>query len=82
MLTATLTSRGQITIPKQVRESLRLRSGDRVTFIVHDETEAVLKPVATTVDQVFGMLHRPGQIRRNVAEMNRAVAHRARGRRP
>ena len=82
MVTATLTSKGQITIPKTVRESLRLHSGDRVAFIMHGLTEAVLKPVTKTVDQVFGRLHKYGQVGKTVVEMNQAVARRMRGERP
>ena len=42
MITATLTSKGQLTIPKAVRDSLRLHAGDRVAFVVHGDDEAVL----------------------------------------
>ena len=73
MVTATLTSKGQLTIPKSVRDVLRLRAGDRVTFVVHD-TEAVMKPVSKSVDAVFGSLHRPGMSKRSVEEMDAAVA--------
>ena len=82
MVTATITSKGQITIPKMVRESLRLHSGDRIAFIMHNQTEAVLKPVTTTVDHVFGRLHKPGQVGKTVVEMNQAVAQRMRGGKP
>ena len=78
MVTATLTSKGQLTIPKAVRESLHLRAGDRVAFIVHGDAEATMKPVTKTVDEVFGRLHRPGQPRRSVGEMKAAVAQRIR----
>jgi antitoxin PrlF len=81
MVTATLTSKGQITIPKIVRDSLHLNSGDRIAFILRDHSEAVMKPVTKTVDQVFGKLHRSGEITRTVAEMNEAVARRFRGER-
>ena len=82
MVTATMTSKGQITIPKTVRDSLRLHSGDRIAFILQGQTEALLKPVTKTVDQVFGRLHQRGQAGRTVAEMNRAVAQRMRGEKP
>ena len=52
MVTATITSRGQITIPRTVRESMHLHSGDRIAFIMHGETEALMKPVAKTVSEV------------------------------
>jgi len=82
MVTATVTSKGQITIPQKVRESLHIHSGDRVEFIVHGETEAVLKPITRTVDQVFGRLYRRGQTPKTVEEMNQAIARRMRGQRP
>jgi len=82
MVTATLTSKGQITIPRAVRELLRLHTGDRIAFVMHGETEAVMKPVTKTVDQVFGRLQRRGQAGRTVAEMNQAIASRMRGERP
>jgi AbrB family looped-hinge helix DNA binding protein len=78
MVTATLTSKGQLTIPKTVRDSLHLHAGDRVTFIVHNDEEAVLKPVTKSVDDVFGRLHSTGQPHKSVEEMNAAVAKRMR----
>jgi AbrB family looped-hinge helix DNA binding protein len=78
MVTATLTSKGQITIPKTVRESLHLHTGDRVAFVVHSDAEAVLKPITKSVDEVFGCLHSAGQPTLTVEEMNAAVAKRMR----
>lgn len=82
MVTATLTTKGQITIPKAVRDSLRLRSGDRVAFVVRGHSEALLKPITKSVDEVFGKLHDPAQRARTVAEMKAAVADRLRRRKP
>lgn len=82
MVTATLTSKGQITIPKTVRDLLHIHSGDRIAFIMHGQTEALLKPVTQTVDQVFGRLHRPGQVAKTVEEMNQAIARRMRSEQP
>lgn len=78
MVTATLTTKGQITIPKSVRDSLHLHSGDRIAFVLHGDFEAILKPMMKSVEDVFGTLHAPEQPRRTVVEMNAAVASRFR----
>ncbi|MBI4495265.1 MAG: AbrB/MazE/SpoVT family DNA-binding domain-containing protein [Chloroflexi bacterium] len=44
MSTATITSRGRITIPRQVREAIGLDSGDQVVFVIEDG-KAYLHPV-------------------------------------
>ena len=80
MVTATLTSKGQLTLPKSVRDSLRLHTGDRVALIVHGDVDAVLTPVTKSVDEVFGRLHSPAQTRRSIDEMRAAVAARIRSR--
>lgn len=80
MATATLTTKGQITIPKTVRDSLHLRTGDRIAFVVHGDLEATMRPVTKSVDEVFGKLHNPAQPRRTVEQMKAAVAERMRSR--
>ena len=74
MLTATLTSRGQITIPKAVRSALRLQTGDRVVFSLRNDEDAVMKPIAKSVDDVFGKLYDKKQPALRVEDMNQAVA--------
>lgn len=54
MTEATLTSKGQITIPKTVRESLRLVTGDRVEFIGTDKG-FVIVPVRRDLNALCGM---------------------------
>ncbi|HYT80050.1 MAG TPA: AbrB/MazE/SpoVT family DNA-binding domain-containing protein [Actinomycetota bacterium] len=46
---ATVTSKGQVTLPKYVRETLRLKAGDRVWFRVHKD-RAVLSKVPDFLD--------------------------------
>nr|VFJ75836.1 MAG: looped-hinge helix DNA binding domain-containing protein, AbrB family [Candidatus Kentron sp. FW] len=79
MLTAAVTSKGQITIPKSVRDALHLQVGDRVAFVVHGQG-ALLTPISKSVDEVFGMLKKPDIPPRTVQEMNEAVRARARSR--
>ena len=40
---ATVTSKGQITLPKSVREALGLKTGDRVLFRVHEDRAVLAK---------------------------------------
>ena len=76
MNTATLTSKGQITIPKEIRDALRLHTGDRVSFAFNNESEVTMKTVTKSVDEVFGKLHDPKQTPLSVDEMNEAIAAR------
>ena len=39
MASATITTKGQITIPKSIRDSLMLNTGDQIEFIVTDKKE-------------------------------------------
>jgi antitoxin PrlF len=41
---AAVTSKGQITIPKSIREHLRVKAGDRVKFFIHPDGTVVLLP--------------------------------------
>ncbi|HOO76723.1 MAG TPA: AbrB/MazE/SpoVT family DNA-binding domain-containing protein [bacterium] len=78
MVTATLTSKGQITIPKAVRTSLNLHTGDRIEFIVHGSNEALVRPITKSVDEVFGKLHNPDQPALTIDDMNTAISDLAR----
>jgi antitoxin PrlF len=48
MPTATMTSKGQITIPKAIRDTLRIDAGDRIAFRVREDGVVELQP--ETVD--------------------------------
>lgn len=74
MALTTITSKGQITIPKAVRDSLRLDKGDKIEFVLTKKGEVILRPVSKKVDDVFGMLHKPGRKAFTTEEMDSAVA--------
>ena len=55
MKAATITSKGQVTIPKRVRDALNLKPHDRVIFVV-DGDRAILKPLGPTgLDELRGI---------------------------
>jgi len=73
MALATLTSKGQVTIPKEIRDSLRLHAGDKVEFVITESRKALLKPVTKKVDDVFGRLHKPGRKHISIEKMDAGV---------
>jgi antitoxin PrlF len=73
MAIATLTTNGQVTIPKEIRDSLHLHTGDRIEIVVNDKGEAVIRPISLKVDDVFRRLHRPGQAAVPVTAMDEAI---------
>ena len=76
MALATLTSKGQVTIPKEIRERLRLHSGDKIEIVATAEGEAVIRPLSKKVDDLFCRLHRRGQKAVSVDEIDEAVRKR------
>ncbi|NYT27718.1 MAG: AbrB/MazE/SpoVT family DNA-binding domain-containing protein [Candidatus Thiodubiliella endoseptemdiera] len=73
MSLATITSKGQVTIPKDIRQSLHLNAGDKIEMLATKNGEAIIRPISKTVDEVFGLLKRPGQKPVSVEEMNEAI---------
>ncbi len=70
---ATLTSKGQVTLPKEIRERLGLTAGSRLDFSIDDNGELRIRPVAATALGLAGLLRRPGQPLVTVEQMNEAV---------
>lgn len=77
MSTGTVTSKGQITIPKLIRDRLMLESGHKVDFVITDQGDVLLRPVTKRVDDIFGLLHQPGQKPLSPGEMDIAIRKRS-----
>lgn len=56
MSTATLTSKGQVTIPKDVREQAHLKSGVQLDFVVMPDGRIIIIPRTASVKDVKGIL--------------------------
>jgi AbrB family looped-hinge helix DNA binding protein len=78
MAIARLTSKGQVTIPKSVRDALSLHTGDKLEFVVRQSGDALIRPITRNVDDVFGKLHKPGRKPVSVEEMDSAIRQRTR----
>jgi antitoxin PrlF len=77
---ATLTSKGQVTVPKAIRDLLRLGTGDRVDFVVKEDGTVVLRPATVHVRELRGFLHRKGMKPLSVEQMNAVIRRRVAGR--
>ena len=73
MTTAVLTSKGQITIPKEVRERLNVDAGDRVEFVETDRGVFTLIAATRDVKALKGLIPKPAQSV-SIEDMNRAIA--------
>lgn len=72
MPTATVTSKGQITIPKAIRDALHLDVGDRVSFRVRDDGVVELQPETVDLMSLCGAI-KPKVRGVTLADMDDAV---------
>ena len=76
MALATLTTKGQVTIPKKIRESLKLHTGDKIEIIVTENREAIIRPVSKKVDDIFCKLHNPDRKAVSIDAIDDAIRNR------
>jgi antitoxin PrlF len=74
MAAATVTSKGQITIPAQVRTALGVEAGDRIEFVEVGKGEFNIVAATRSVRELSGMLYRKGRKLVSIEEMNAAIA--------
>jgi antitoxin PrlF len=67
-----ITTKGQATIPKAIREHLGLKPGDRVKFFMHPDGSVVLLPKRPA--SVLRGIVKPSRRRAPIEEMNEAAA--------
>ena len=56
---ATLSSKGQVTVPKAIRDRLHLKPGDRIDFVLNDDGDLRVTPLKSSVTALKGMLPKP-----------------------
>lgn len=71
MIESGVTTKGQTTLPKAVREVLALEPGDRVRYVIHDEEVRIMK--VRSIDRLFGVLRYDGPTV-TLEDMDRAIA--------
>jgi AbrB family looped-hinge helix DNA binding protein len=73
MPVATLTSKGQLTLPKRIRQLLKLETGDTVEFIVAADGTVQVRAGSYDVRELRGLLKRPGRKPVSLEEMDEAI---------
>jgi len=69
---ATITSKGQITLPKALRTALHLSAGDKIEFVLDQNNELRLIPKQVSVSMLKGMLVKPKKAI-SIDEMNSVI---------
>jgi AbrB family looped-hinge helix DNA binding protein len=69
---STLTSKGQITVPKAVREALAVHPGDTLAFLIHDDGTVTVEAETVDLLQLRGAV-KPGKLGLTVEAMNEAI---------
>ena len=68
-----MTSKGQITVPKDVRLRLNLKPGDRVRFVVEADGRVRFMPAKRDISALLGILPRPARAA-TIEEMDEGIA--------
>ena len=74
MATSTLTSKGQITVPKAIRDHLSLEAGDRVDFMINEDGTVEVRALERPIDELYGFLRQPGVAAGSLEQIDEAVA--------
>lgn len=78
MSTATLTVKGQVTIPADVRKRMGLDAGDRIEFVELQDGQYLIMPAIDDVRSLKGLLRKPKKPV-SVEDMNAAIRRRGAG---
>jgi antitoxin PrlF len=78
MAAATLTSKGQLTLPKEVRAALGVGPGDRVDFVLMEDGNFAVLPATHSVKGLKGIIPKPKKAV-SLADMDKAIAGGAKG---
>lgn len=73
MPSAKLTSKGQITIPKAIRDYLKLEAGSQVDLVLDENGKVTLIPLDVPVESLSGILHRPNMKVGTIEDMEIAI---------
>ena len=77
MTSATITTKGQVTIPKEIRDYLNLDTGSKVDFVIDENGIVKLIPLNIPIQKLSGILHRKGMKATTLEEMEQIISEAA-----
>lgn len=84
-MVSTVTDKGQVTLPKAIRDRLGIRRGTRIEFEVQPDDTLKVRVLSRGAAGLFGLIARPGEPARSQDEIDAgitaAVTERARRKR-
>jgi AbrB family looped-hinge helix DNA binding protein len=75
MSLAKLTSKGQLTLPKTIREYLKVNTGDILEFVIDEKGKVMVTPKTVDIEHLYGIVK--GKKHVTIEEMKKAVRQRA-----
>ncbi len=72
---STLTSKGQITLPVEIRNKFQLNPGDEIEFFILESEKIECTPVTTSIKELKGFLPKPKKAV-SLEDMDRAIRQR------
>jgi antitoxin PrlF len=78
MTKSTVTSKGQVTVPKEIREKAMIHEGTQLDFQIQDDGIILLIPIQRSISQLKGIVKSSRKKPVSLAEMKQAIAEGAR----
>ncbi|MFN6480810.1 AbrB/MazE/SpoVT family DNA-binding domain-containing protein [Nostoc sp. DedQUE07] len=73
MASVTITTKGEVIIPKEIRDYLNIDIGSKVDFVIDENGTVKLIPLNVPVQTLSGILHRPAMKSATLEEMEAAI---------
>ena len=71
---ATVTDKGQVTVPKEIRDQTGIVPGSRLDFEVQSDGTLRVRVLTRGANMLFGLVHRAGIKPRSIEEMDQGIA--------
>jgi antitoxin PrlF len=71
---STVTDKGQVTLPKAIRDRLGIQPGTRIDFEVLTDDTFQARVLTRGSSALFGLLHRPGEALRTLDDIDAGIA--------